>query len=99
MNYAKDFNCDKAVLLNLFYDTLDKLAGKLPQSNSAEGEFEVLMEDSTSLRITMVSVPDKVIVTVYPQSLDDYGWSRVLLEELEARWISLYGLPKGEKEK
>lgn len=91
MSSRKCFECDKSVLLNILYDTLDRLGGRLESADSQNGEFLVCMDDATRLSIDIVPCEHTNEMLVCSVKNDDFGWASVILDEVEARRIALYG--------
>lgn len=91
MSFSMHFECDKSILLNIMYDTLDKLGGELASSDSERGNFLVCMNDGTKLQLDISPFEDGSKTTVLSAGGKDSGWQSVILEEIESRRHCLYG--------
>ena len=74
MLHGRHFKCDKKILLNIMYDTVEKIGGKLESSDSTLGGFLVCMDDGMQFRIEILSSGDGTEISVCPVTDGNTGW-------------------------
>jgi hypothetical protein len=82
------FPLDKGLMLNVLYDTLEKVGFYLEKANSERGTLIVISssKESRRMRIACESsiTENKSIVQIFPEIIDDTGqqMAKMLMEEI-----------------
>lgn len=82
------FPLDKGLMLNVLYDTLEKVGFYLEKANSERGTLIVISSDEESRRMRIACessiTENKSIVRIFPEITDDTGHqiAKKLMEEI-----------------
>jgi len=87
---SHSFPLNKGIMLNVLYDTLDKLGFYLEKANSERGTLIVLSSGPESRRMRIAcegsSTVNQSTIRVFPDIMDDTGrqTARLLMDEILA---------------